>query len=77
MTIRRERNYKETFDHCGVKFKIRWSDFVIGSSIFIPSANVKKTMRQFRIHARILDIDVKHRAVIEKDLYGVRIWRVR
>ena len=50
--------------------KIRWSDFKVGTSFFLPCLSCIKRK------AEELDINIAYKIVIEKNIRGLRVWRI-
>jgi hypothetical protein len=55
---------------------IRWDKFVPESSFFIPCIDRKEMERWVRSEARRLKIEVVCKQVVERGMYGLRVWRV-
>ena len=60
----------------GVRITVDWSQFVPGSSVFVPCLNVDKAERQLMKLADRKKLDIKVRLRTEMDKIGLRIWRV-
>jgi uncharacterized protein YfaT (DUF1175 family) len=60
----------------GVRIKINWEQFVVGSSIFVPAINLVKLNKQMQDVARFKEIQVKGFDRIENGKLGMRFWRV-
>lgn len=60
----------------GVRIKINWEQFVVGSSIFVPAINLVKLNKQMQEVAKFKEIQVKGFDRIENGKLGIRFWRV-
>jgi len=60
----------------GVRIKINWEQFVVGSSIFVPAINLVKLNKQMQEVAKFKEIQVKGFDRIENGKLGMRFWRV-
>ena len=60
----------------GVRIKINWEQFVVGSSIFVPAINLVKLNKQMQDVAKVKEIQVKGFDRIENGKLGTRFWRV-
>jgi len=54
---------------------IRWTKFQPGASFFIPCVDRREVERFVRSEAKRLRLDVVTKQVIEKGVYGLRVWR--
>ncbi len=59
-----------------VSYRINWSAFKAGASIFIPCLNPKIALVEINKVMKRLRYKVVTRIVIEDGVQGVRIWRV-
>jgi hypothetical protein len=59
-----------------VSYRINWSAFKTGASIFIPCLNPKTALVEINKVIKRLRYKVVTRIVIEDGVQGVRIWRV-
>jgi len=60
----------------GIRYKIDWKDFTIGSSFFVPCINdVDAQENVLRVMNR-LRYSVVIKVVIEDGIRGLRVWRV-
>ena len=55
---------------------IRWDKFSPGSSFFIPCLERGKMERLIKSEADRLKVEVLCKQVIERGVYGLRVWRV-
>ena len=60
----------------GIPIDLQWDAFQISTSFFVPGVDRKELERQIRMEMRRLGIHVVTRQVVEKDILGVRVWRV-
>lgn len=60
----------------GIRVQIKWADFHIGTSVFVPGVDQHDLKKQLREEARSRGFSVVTRAVVEKGMLGVRMWRV-
>jgi hypothetical protein len=55
---------------------IEWDKFKPGTSFFVPCIDRKLTQRFVEEEANRLKFKVVSKQVIEKGVYGLRVWRV-
>ena len=55
---------------------MRWSDFKVGTSFFLPCLSCIKLQREIKRKAEELDINIAYKIVIEKNIRGLRVWRI-
>ncbi len=55
---------------------IHWDKFKPGTSFFVPCLDRTTTERMIKKEARRLGFNVATRQVIEKGVYGLRVWRI-
>lgn len=60
----------------GIRVWIDWSKFTVGTSVFVPGVDQHDLKLQLRGEARDLGYSVSLRAVAEKGVLGVRMWRL-
>lgn len=60
----------------GLPLLIEWDKFKPGTSFFIPCLDRKAVERFVTQEARRLQLDVICKQVIEKGVYGLRVWRI-
>lgn len=60
----------------GLPLLIEWNKFKPGTSFFVPCVDRKLTQRFVETEAKRLKVDVVCKQVIEKGVYGLRVWRV-
>lgn len=63
-------------DPDGVPIVIRWDQWVVGASVFIPAINIPRLMRQMRKIAQNYNVTFKAAERIENGKLGVRFWRM-
>ena len=61
----------------GIDFKINWRNFVVGSSFFIPCLDPEHAREQIHRATKRLKYATKTQIVIEKGIYGLRVWRIK
>jgi hypothetical protein len=54
---------------------IEWDKFKEGTSFFIPCLDRRTTQRYVQAEARRHRLSVICKQVIEKNIYGLRVWR--
>lgn len=59
----------------GKPIEIRWGEFKLGTSFFIPGVDQSKLARDVRRETTRLRIPVIIRKVVERDVLGIRVWR--
>jgi len=55
---------------------VEWNKFQPGTSFFIPCINRKRMEKWVLSEARRMKLNVLCKHVIEKGVYGLRVWRV-
>ena len=61
----------------GLDFRINWAKFIVGASFFVPCLDVEEALIQIKRTTTRLRFRIKALAVIEKGVYGLRIWRIK
>ena len=56
--------------------KVLWSKFAVDSSFFIPCLDVKPVANYLNKEAQRRKYKVICKQVVEKDMYGLRCWRL-
>lgn len=59
----------------GLPLLIKWNDFQPGTSFFIPCINRREVERFVLREARRLRVNVVAKQVVERGVYGLRVWR--
>jgi hypothetical protein len=69
---------RRTFDinPDGVWVVVKWEDFVVGSSFFVPCINTKRCVQQVKDVVTPRGYDIVQNVTVENDRLGVRIWRL-
>jgi hypothetical protein len=60
----------------GVPVVIEWHKFVVGSSFYIPCLDRHDVAEQVIAYAKERGMKIKLRFVLERDMQGVRFWRI-
>lgn len=60
----------------GISIEIDWSKLKVGASFFVPGIDQSTLQAKLREEMRRMHIDVITRKVIERNILGVRVWRV-
>mgnify|MGYP003350582266 FL=1 len=55
---------------------IQWDKFKVGTSFFIPCIDRKVTQRFVETEAKRIGVQIICKQVVEKNRYGLRVWRV-
>jgi len=55
---------------------IQWEKFKPGTSFFVPCIDRRLTQRFVETEAKRIGVQVLCKQVIEKNKYGLRVWRV-
>jgi hypothetical protein len=55
---------------------IKWEKFQPGASFFIPCIDRRLTQRFIEKEAKRIGVQVLCKQVVEKEKYGLRVWRV-
>jgi hypothetical protein len=61
----------------GISFNVVWEKFKVGTSFFIPCLDPAEAEVQVKRTTKRLGLRIKTRAVIEENIKGLRVWRVR
>jgi hypothetical protein len=61
----------------GVSFDVDWTKFKVGWSFFVPCLYADQGKEEVRRVCRRLGYRIAVKAVIEKGVRGLRIWRLR
>jgi hypothetical protein len=61
----------------GISFNVVWEKFGVGTSFFIPCLDPKEAETQVRATTKRLGYTVKCRTVIEENIKGLRVWRIK
>jgi hypothetical protein len=61
----------------GLDFRVNWKNFVVGSSFFIPCLDTEEALATVLKTTKRLGYTVKSRAVVEKGIGGLRVWRIK
>jgi len=59
----------------GVPMDIKWEEFRVGTSIFIPAVSIVEVRRRIRDEVGRLGIKVVMSNVVEHNIQGIRVWR--
>lgn len=60
----------------GLPLLIEWDKFKPGTSFFVPCIDRRLTERFVREEAARIKTDVICKQVVERGVYGLRVWRV-
>jgi hypothetical protein len=55
---------------------IKWDKFEPGTSFFVPCIDRRLTQRFVETEARRIGVKVLCKQVVEKQKYGLRVWRI-
>ena len=61
----------------GISFNIVWERFGVGTSFFIPCLDVNEARRKVKEVARRFRYGVKTKVVVEENIKGLRVWRLK
>ena len=61
----------------GLEFEIDWAKFRPGTSFFIPCLDLNDAKNAVKSVCNRLKYTVEMRGVIENNLRGLRVWRIR
>ena len=61
----------------GISFNVNWAKFGVGTSFFIPCLDEIKAEKQILRVTKRLGFKVKCRVVIEENVKGLRVWRIK
>lgn len=59
----------------GKPLDIKWGEFKLGTSFFIPGVDQGKLVKDVRRETNQLRIPVIIRRVVERNVLGIRVWR--
>jgi len=60
----------------GIRILVDWDKFTSGASFFVPTTKPTKAMQHIVQASRIPRAKLKYIVRIEKELYGIRVWRL-
>lgn len=60
----------------GVPITIDLRGFVVGASVYIPSINTTKAVKQLLQRTPLTISDIAKRVIVQNGRYGVRVWRL-
>lgn len=60
----------------GIRFKVDWNAFVVGTTFWVPCLNTDDVIRQLKEICAKRDIKVRMIESVERGVLGVRIWRM-
>jgi len=61
----------------GISFNIDWAKFKPGRTFFIPCLDVEGAKKEVEAVAKRLKYSVETRGVIENNVKGLRVWRLK
>jgi hypothetical protein len=61
----------------GLSFRVNWSKFLIGASIFIPCLDTDAALVEVTKVTKRLGYKIKSQVSVDKGIYGLRIWRIK
>ena len=61
----------------GISFNIVWERFGVGTSFFIPCLDVNEALRKVKETTKRLGFKIKTKVVIEENIKGLRVWRIK
>jgi len=61
----------------GISFNIDWAKFKPGRTFFIPCLDVEGAKKEVETVAKRLKYSVEMRGVIENNVKGLRVWRLK
>jgi hypothetical protein len=61
----------------GISFNIDWAKFKPGRTFFIPCLDVEGAKKEVEAVAKRLKYSVEMRGVIENNVKGLRVWRLK
>jgi len=61
----------------GISFNVVWERFGVGTSFFIPCLDVNEARRKVKEVARRFRYGVKTKVVVEENIKGLRVWRIK
>ena len=60
----------------GVRIVVNWDNMVVNASIFVPCVDTDKAIKQVKNIALIKGWEIVTRVTIEKNKFGLRVWRM-
>ena len=61
----------------GISFNVVWEKFGVGTSFFIPCLDPVEAEAQVKKTTKRLGFRIKTRVVIEENIKGLRVWRIK
>ena len=61
----------------GISFNVVWEKFGVGTSFFIPCLDVHEARAKVKEVAKRLGYKVLTKQVVEENIKGLRVWRVK
>ena len=61
----------------GISFNVVWERFGVGTSFFIPCLDVHEARTKVKEVAKRLGYKVQTKGVVEENIKGLRVWRVK
>jgi glycine cleavage system pyridoxal-binding protein P len=61
----------------GLSFRVNWTKFIVGASFFIPCLDTEAALAEAMKVAGRLNYKIRSRVVVNKGVYGLRIWRLK
>jgi hypothetical protein len=61
----------------GISFNVDWKTFRVGTSFFIPCLDAAEAKKQVLRVTKRLGFAVRTRTVVEENIQGLRVWRIK
>ena len=61
----------------GISFNVNWEEFGVGYSFFIPCLDPEHALEEVKKTTNRLGFGIQTRVVIEENIKGLRVWRVK
>ena len=61
----------------GISFNVVWELFGVGTSFFIPCLDANEARKKVKEVANRLGYKIVTKSVIEENIKGLRVWRVK
>ena len=61
----------------GISFNVVWERFGVGTSFFVPCLDCNETKAKVKEVAKRLGYKVQTKQVVEENIKGLRVWRVK
>lgn len=61
----------------GISFNVDWAKFGVGYSFFIPCLDPEHALKEIKKTTDRLGFTIKTKVVVEENVKGLRVWRIK